>query len=72
VGEENDILELEQGRMNAGLVLEDVQARAGDPAESERAGQGGLVHHRPAGGVDEEGGSLHAPQFPGTDQVAGF
>ena len=54
-----------------GLHLEHVDTGAGDLAVFQGGGQGGGVHHRAPGGVDEQGGGLHQLQLLLTDQADG-
>jgi hypothetical protein len=54
------------------LLLEDVDAGAGDPALAERLDESRLVHHRPPRRVDQVCGLLHGAERPGVDQVSGL
>ena len=69
MGDQHDVLELEQGRVHVGLVLEDVEAGALDDAVTQRLGQRALVHDGPAGRVDEVGVAAHLREALGRDQV---
>src|SRR5688572_1220328 len=57
VGQGDDVGEL-QDRVVEGdrLLLEDIQPRGGDDARFQRRGQRGLIHHWPAGRVDQDRG----------------
>src|SRR5215470_17558732 len=55
--------------MYLGLILEDVQACAGDPTLRESLHEGGLVDYGSAGGVDQIRGLLHAPERLCTDEM---
>ena len=55
----------EQGGVNLGFKLEDVQARAGDPFRLERLDQGSFLYHFSARGIDEESGGFHQGEFGG-------
>ena len=59
MGGEGELLELEELGVDAGLVLEDVEAGARDPALLERLDEGRLVHDGTPGDVDEERGPFH-------------
>ena len=72
VGNEDDVLEVEEGRVDVGLVLEDVEARVGDDAVAQRLGQGRFVDDGAAGGVDEGRGRLHQGELAGADQMVGL
>ena len=59
VRREDDVLQLEQLRRHGGLVLEDVERGAGDPALDERVDERALVDDRAARRVHEHGGRSH-------------
>src|SRR6266446_7716701 len=60
---EDDVVEPPQRAVGAErLLLERVKRGAGEPALLERAREGGLVDDGAAGGVDQAGGGLHAPE----------
>ena len=61
---------LRSAGVDLGLVLEHVEAGAGDPARPQRAHERGLVDDRTARGVDEEGGLLHQLELARADLVA--
>src|SRR5262249_27008089 len=67
----DDVGHFQERRRHVRLVLEYVEARAGDLALLERARQRLLVDDRPARGIDQEGGRLHQREFTGTDLVSG-
>jgi len=54
------------------LLGEDIHRRARDLLRGQRAGEGPLVHARPASDVDEVGRGLHAGERRGVDHPAGL
>ena len=54
-----------------GLLLLDVEGRAGDGAHPQLPDEVLLLDDAPAGAVDEEGARLHSPEALGLDQVPG-
>ena len=68
-GIEHRVLELEQAGVHLRLVLEHVEAGAGDHARRERLGERGLVDDRAACRVDEVGVAAHLAQPRGRDQM---
>jgi hypothetical protein len=61
----------ESGR-ELGFVLEHVQAGAGNDTVAKSRHEGSLVHHGPAGGVDEDGIGLHPLQHVSTNDMPGL
>src|SRR5262245_43453119 len=61
---------LEQRRGDVGLMLEHVEAGAGDLPLFQGTRERRLVDDRPARGVDQERGRLHQLQFPLADLMA--
>ena len=59
-------------RLDEGLVLEHVEAGAGDAAFGERADERGLVDQCAARGIDEKGARLHQRELARPDQMPGF
>ena len=69
---QHDVRHLEQRSIDLGLVLEHVEAGAGDPRARKRAHQRSLVDDRPARGVDQECSLLHQRELARADLVAGL
>lgn len=57
--------------MHLGLVLEDVEADAGEFVGGEGGDEGGFVDDGAAGGVDEGGGGFHEGELGGREEVVG-
>lgn len=57
--------------MHGGLVLEDVEAEAGDGVGGEGGDEGGFVDDGAAGCVDEGGGGFHERELRGGEEVVG-
>src|SRR5262249_27848490 len=60
---------LEAG-VDEGLLFEDVEAGAGYFLGFKGVDERGFVNHRTAGGIDQEGGRLHAEELGGVEQAA--
>ena len=71
MGQQDRIVQFDQLGIDRRLVLEDVEAGAGHLAGSQHAGQGVLVDHLAAAGVDDDGGRLQQLQAPRREQVIG-
>ena len=71
VRQEDDVGQLQELGVDRRLVLIDVQARPGQFAALEHAGQGGFVDDLAAGGVHQEGVGLHELQAPRRKQMVG-
>src|SRR2546423_5356198 len=69
---QHDVGEGREPWVDPGLVLEDVDPGAGDPALLERAHERGLVDDRPPRRVDEERRLLHEPEGALVDEVPGL
>ena len=59
----------EQGGMDSGLALEDVEGGAGEVAACEGVDEGLFVDDGAAGHVDEPGAGLHAGEAVGVEQM---
>jgi len=57
--------------VHGGLVLEDVEADAGDGVGGEGGDEGGFVDDGAAGCVDEGGGGFHERELRGGEEVVG-
>jgi len=57
--------------VHGGLVLEDVEADAGDCVGGEGGDEGGFVDDGAAGCVDEGGGGFHERELRGGEEVVG-
>ncbi len=64
VGRDDDVVQLEERGVGAGLLGVDVEAGGGDAALLERGVEGGLVDDAAAGGVDEDDARLDLAQLP--------
>ena len=69
MGGEHDVGHFPQRPLDLGLVLEHVEAGAGDLFARQRADQRRLVDDGAAGGVDEESRRLHQAQLARADLV---
>ncbi|MEJ2082972.1 MAG: hypothetical protein P8Y94_12570 [Acidobacteriota bacterium] len=54
------------------LGVEDIQSRARDPTLAKRSKQGGFLHDRSTGRVDEETRGLHEAERRFIDEVMGI
>lgn len=61
----------DQARVHGGLVLEDVEADAGDCVGGEGGDEGGFVDDGAARRVDEGGGGFHERELRGGEEVVG-
>ena len=67
--DEHRVLALQQARVHSGLVLEHIEAGAGDLAAAQRLHQRGFVDDRTARGVHQERTGPHHPELIGAHQV---
>src|SRR5207249_3652489 len=68
---EDDVVQSdERGVCRQGLVLEDIQAGAGDPTLAQRTDQSALLNELAAGDVDQVSRRLHRPELALADQAA--
>ncbi len=72
MGRGHDVLELEQRRVGARLLGEDVETGGGDPAGLEGVVERLLVHDPAAGGVDQDQRGPRERELVGTDQADGL
>ena len=71
VREGDDVGQLQDRLRRVGrLLFQHVEPGAGQQALPQGAGEGGLIHHAAARGVDQVGAGAHQPQFTRADQVA--
>ena len=71
VRRDDDVRQLEEGRLGERLLLEDVDGGAGEVAGAQGVDQRVGVHELAAAGVDQPHAGLHGRQAAGVDQVAG-
>ena len=72
VRDEHDVLERQQAGMDGGLVLVDIERRAGNQPLLERPDERRFVDHRAARGVDEIRRPLHARKRLPVDEMPGL
>ena len=70
-GNDDHVRQLQDRLRRVGrLLLQHVEAGAGQPPLLQGSGEGGLIHHSAAGGVHQVCRGPHQAQLAGTDEMA--
>jgi len=72
VGRENDLVELQEARVELWLSFKDIQSRSPDLPALEGIGEGRIVHYSASRDIDEAGGRLHLSEVHSRDNVMGL